>query len=59
MKTVWGPLELAESDDFGPFFDALADDVVFSTLVGEIRGRDTLVRYFGHVAETMEFDPFQ
>ncbi len=59
MKEVWGPLERGESHDFGPFFDALADDVVFSTPVGEIRGKDTLVSYFGHVAETMEFDPFQ
>lgn len=58
MRQIWGPLERGESDDFGPFLGAVADDVVFATPVGEVRGKRAVSRYFAHAAETMEFNPF-
>jgi ethanolamine utilization protein EutQ len=34
LREIYGPLELAKSADFQPFFDALAEDVVFELPVG-------------------------
>lgn len=59
MQGIWGPLERGESDDFQPFFDALADDVVFKTSVGEVRGKKAVINYFVNAAATMEFNPFE
>jgi ethanolamine utilization protein EutQ len=59
MRRIWGPLERGESDDFGPFFDALADDVVFELPVGELRGKAALIDYFARASERLEFQPFE
>jgi ketosteroid isomerase-like protein/uncharacterized cupin superfamily protein len=58
MRRIWGPLERGESDDFGPFFDALADDVVFELPVGELRGKAALIDYFAHSSALLEANPF-
>jgi len=59
MKRIWGPLERGESDDYQPFFDALADEVVLKTSVGEVRGKKELIDYFVNASTTTEFHPFE
>lgn len=58
MRSIWGPLERGESHDFQPFYDALADDVVFTTPVGELHGKAALSDYFANASATIEFQPF-
>jgi ethanolamine utilization protein EutQ len=58
LRDIYDPLERGESESFQPFFDALADDVVFKTPVGELRGKQAVVDYFVGAGETMEFRPF-
>jgi hypothetical protein len=58
LRSIYDPLERGESKDFGPFFDALAEDVVLTTPVGEARGKQAVIGYFTHAAATLEFDPF-
>lgn len=58
LQNVWGPIERGESDDLQPFFDLLADDVVFRTSAGEARGKQAVIAYFTNAAETLESDPF-
>lgn len=58
MRRIWGPLERGESQDFGPFFDVLAEDVVFETPVGQIQGRQALIHYYSRLSATLEFNPF-
>ena len=58
LRSIYDPLERGESDDFQPFFDALADDVVLTTSVGEARGKQAVIGYFANGAATMEFNPF-
>jgi uncharacterized protein len=59
MRRVWGPFERGESDDFGPFFDLLADDVMFKLPVGELRGKAALIDYFANASTALEFNPFE
>jgi ethanolamine utilization protein EutQ len=59
MRRIWGPLERGESHDFGPFFDLLSDDVVFELPVGELHGKSSVIDYFAHASETLEFQPFE
>jgi ethanolamine utilization protein EutQ len=59
MQSIWGPLERGESHDLGPFFDALADDVVFKTAVGEVRGKQALIGYLATASVAMEFNIFE
>jgi ethanolamine utilization protein EutQ len=58
LRSIYDPLERGESKDFQPFFDALAEDVVLTTPVGEVRGKQALIGYFAQAAATLEFDPF-
>jgi ethanolamine utilization protein EutQ len=58
LRRAWGPLERGESDDMGPVFDLLAEDVVFKTPVGELRGKEQVMGYFAHGPAVIEFDPF-
>jgi ethanolamine utilization protein EutQ len=58
LRSIYDPLERGESADFGPFFDALAEDAVLTTPVGEVRGKQAVIAYFAHAAATLEFDPF-
>jgi ketosteroid isomerase-like protein len=59
LQAIYGPLERGESHDFQPFFDALAEDVVFKVSVGEVRGRQAVVDYFINASAMMEFHPFE
>lgn len=59
MQQIWGPLERGESNDLQPFYEALADDVVFTLPVGEARGKDAVIAYFAEAAADMEFIPFE
>jgi ethanolamine utilization protein EutQ len=57
MRRIWDPIERGESR-YEPFFDALAEDVVFELPIGELRGRESVVAYFTDGGEAMEFNPF-
>jgi ethanolamine utilization protein EutQ len=59
MKRIWDPLERGESHDYGPFFDALADDVVLELSVGEVRGKQAVIDYYLHASATLDFQPFE
>jgi ethanolamine utilization protein EutQ len=59
LEGIWGPMERGESTDYQPFYDLLADDVVFTTAVGELRGKQAVVHYFTHAGELVEFRPFE
>jgi ketosteroid isomerase-like protein len=58
LRSIYDPLERGESTDFGPFYDALAEDAVLTTPVGEVRGKQAVIGYFANAAATLEFDPF-
>lgn len=58
MERIWGPLERGESADMQPFFDALAEDVVFELPVGKAHGKDAVIGYFANVFDSMEVQPF-
>jgi ethanolamine utilization protein EutQ len=59
LEGIWGPMERGESTDYQPFFDHLDDAVVFSTPVGELRGKQAVIHYFTHAGELLEFRPFE
>ncbi|RZS33997.1 SnoaL-like protein [Herbihabitans rhizosphaerae] len=59
LRRIWDPLERGESDDFQPFMDALADDVVFELPVGDLDGKRAVADYFTHAAGLVEFHPFE
>ena len=59
LEGIWGPMERGESADFQPFFDHLNDDVVFTTSVGELRGKQAVIHYFTHAGELLEFRPYE
>ena len=55
VRSIYDPLERGERD--GPqLFDVLADDVVFRTSVGEVRGKEAVIAYFANSSATLEFD---
>jgi ethanolamine utilization protein EutQ len=58
LRSIYDPLERGESDDFQPFYDAFAEDIVFTTSMGEVRGKQAAIGYFKHASTTMEFDIF-
>jgi ketosteroid isomerase-like protein len=58
LRSIYDPLERGDSDGFQPFHDALAEDVVFTTPVGEVHGKQAVVRYFANLAATLEYDIF-
>jgi ethanolamine utilization protein EutQ len=57
LRSIWDPIERGESD-MQPFFDALADEVVFELPVGKLRGRQAVIDYFVNGSAAIEFDPF-
>jgi ketosteroid isomerase-like protein/quercetin dioxygenase-like cupin family protein len=59
MQHIWGPIERGESDDLTPFFDALADDVVFELPLGELHGKQAVIDYFAHASDALEPHPFE
>lgn len=59
MREIHDPLEGGESTDMSAFFQVLAEDVVFSTPVGEVRGKLAFMNYMVHASETLEFSPFE
>jgi ketosteroid isomerase-like protein len=59
LEGIWGPMERGESTDYQPFFDHLDDDIVFTTSVGGLRGKQAVIHYFTHAGELLEFRPFE
>lgn len=59
VRDIWEPLATGESEDYQPFFDSLDDDIVFTTSVGELRGKPAVVHYFAHAWEVIEARPFE
>jgi ethanolamine utilization protein EutQ len=59
LRRIWGPIERGESTDYQPFFDHLDDEVVLTTSVGELRGKQAVIHYFTHAGELLEFRPFE
>jgi ketosteroid isomerase-like protein len=59
LQRIWGPMERGESTDYQPFFDLLHDDIVFTTSLGELRGKQAVIHYFTHAGELVEFRPFE
>jgi ethanolamine utilization protein EutQ len=58
VRSIYDPLERGEAGDSGGLFDALAEDAVLTTPVGEVRGKQAVIGYFANVAETLEYDIF-
>jgi ethanolamine utilization protein EutQ len=58
LERIWDPIVRGESG-MQPFFDALAEDVVFELPVGELRGKGAVIDYFAQAAETMVVRPFE
>jgi ethanolamine utilization protein EutQ len=58
LRSIYDPLERGESEDLHPFFDAFDEDIVFTTSVGEVRGKAAVMGYFSQAAAAMEFDIF-
>jgi ethanolamine utilization protein EutQ len=58
LRSIYDPLERGESDDFQPFYDAFAEDIVLTTSMGEVRGKQAVIGYFKQASATMEFDIF-
>ena len=58
VRGIYDPLERGESDDFQRLRDALAEDAVLTTPVGEVRGKQAVIGYFANAAATLEFDIF-
>jgi ketosteroid isomerase-like protein len=58
LRGIFDPLERGESSDFQPFHDALAEDAVLTTPVGEVRGKQAVIGYFANLAATLEYDIF-
>jgi ketosteroid isomerase-like protein len=58
LRSIYDPLERGESDDFQPFYDAFAEEIVLTTSMGEVRGKQAAIGYFVHGAATMEVDIF-
>jgi ethanolamine utilization protein EutQ len=58
LRSIYDPLERGESDDFAPFYDAFAEDVVLTTAAGQVRGKQAVTGYFAQGAATMGFDIF-
>jgi ethanolamine utilization protein EutQ len=57
LRRIWDPIERGDSA-YDPFFDALAEDVVFELPIGELRGRESVIAYFTTGGDAMEFNPF-
>jgi ethanolamine utilization protein EutQ len=58
LRSIYDPLERGESDDFQRFHDALAEDVVLTTPVGEVRGKQAVIGYLANAAATLEYNIF-
>jgi ketosteroid isomerase-like protein len=58
IRSIHDQQERGEPEGFQRFQDALAADVVFTTPVGEVRGKQAVIRYFASAATTLEFDIF-
>jgi ethanolamine utilization protein EutQ len=58
LRSIYDPLERGESDDFRPFYDAFAENIVLTTSAGEVRGKEAVISYFSEAAATMEYDIF-
>lgn len=59
LRRIYDPMESGESRDYGPFFEAMADDVVFQTSIMELHGKEALIGYLVNAGEVLEFDIFE
>ncbi|ADB52436.1 nuclear transport factor 2 family protein [Conexibacter woesei] len=59
LRAVHEPYERGESADFGPVWDLLVDDVRYESPAGPVHGRQAVIDYFDHAAETIDFWPFE
>ena len=58
IRSIYEAQERGEPDGFRRFEEALAEDVVLTTPVGEARGKQAVLGYFANAAATLEFDIF-
>jgi ethanolamine utilization protein EutQ len=58
IRSIYEQQERGEPEGFHRFQDALAEDVVLTTPVGEVRGKQAVIGYFSNAAATLEFDIF-
>jgi ethanolamine utilization protein EutQ len=58
IRSIYDQQARGEPEGFQRFQDALAADVVFTTPVGEVRGKQAVIGYFANAARTLEFDIF-
>ena len=58
LRSIYDPQERGKSNDLQRFVDALAENVVLTTPVGEARGKQAVIGYFANAAATLEFDIF-
>jgi ethanolamine utilization protein EutQ len=58
IRGIYDLQERGEPEGFQRFQDALAEEVVFTTPVGEVRGKQAVIGYFSNAASTLEFDIF-
>jgi ethanolamine utilization protein EutQ len=58
IRSIYDQQERGEPEGFQRFSDALAEEVVFTTPVGEVRGKQAVIGYFSNAASTLDFDIF-
>jgi ethanolamine utilization protein EutQ len=58
IRSIYDQQERGEPEGFQRFRDALAEEVVFTTPIGEVRGKQAVIGYFSNAASTLEFDIF-
>jgi ketosteroid isomerase-like protein len=58
IRSIYDQQERGEPEGFQRFRDALAEEVVFTTPVGQVRGKQAVLGYFANAAALLEFDIF-
>lgn len=58
LRKLHEPYERGETDDFEPLYDHIADDVVYDSPVGALKGKQAFVDFFDNAAELIDFWPF-
>lgn len=60
LRGIWGPQERGESEDTGPFFARVADDVVYAKSgIGVLEGKAALRNYMDNIDKTMVLGAFE
>jgi ethanolamine utilization protein EutQ len=58
LRSIYDLQERGDPEGFQRFQDALGEEVVLTTPVGEVRGKQAVIGYFTNAAATLEFDIF-